>query len=70
MTGTRTGGGVQEPVTAESPTMPAAALRAVPKATVLPICDIGKAIVRLAKREMDPRQARRKGLLDRPEAAP
>jgi two-component system chemotaxis response regulator CheB len=61
---------VQEPVTAESPTMPAAALRAVPKATVLPICDIGKAIVRLAKREMDPRQARRKGLLDRPEAAP
>jgi two-component system chemotaxis response regulator CheB len=61
---------VQEPVTAESPAMPAAALKAVPKAKVLPICDIGKAITTLARQPMDPRQARRRGLVQRPEAAP
>ena len=35
---------VQEPVTAESPTMPAAALQAVPQARVLTISEIAKAI--------------------------
>ena len=39
---------VQEPVTAESPTMPAAALEAVPKARVMVLSEIGSAIAQLA----------------------
>ena len=43
---------VQDPDTAESPTMPRAALAAVPKATVLPIGEIAPFLVRLvAKRQ-------------------
>jgi two-component system chemotaxis response regulator CheB len=39
---------VQEPATAESPTMPAASLEAVPKARVLVLSQIGSAIAELA----------------------
>jgi two-component system, chemotaxis family, protein-glutamate methylesterase/glutaminase len=39
---------VQEPVTAESPAMPAAALEAVPKARVMVLSEIGGAIAQLA----------------------
>ena len=47
---------VQDPDTAESPTMPRAALLAVPKATVLRIEEIAPFLVRLAtKRESDVR---------------
>ena len=42
---------VQDPDTAESPTMPRAALQAVPKATVLPIEQIAPFLVRLAARQ-------------------
>ena len=41
---------VQDPATAESPTMPRAALEAVPTATVLPIEDIAPFLTRLAAR--------------------
>jgi two-component system chemotaxis response regulator CheB len=47
---------VQDPETAESPTMPRAALKAVPTATVLPIGEIAGFLTRLAaKRQTDPR---------------
>jgi two-component system, chemotaxis family, protein-glutamate methylesterase/glutaminase len=39
---------IQEPVTAESPTMPSAALEAVPKARVMILSQIGSAIAELA----------------------
>jgi two-component system chemotaxis response regulator CheB len=39
---------IQEPVTAESPTMPSAALDAVPKARVMVLSQIGSAIAELA----------------------
>jgi hypothetical protein len=38
---------VQQPVTAESATMPAAALRAVPEARVLSIAEIAQTLVSL-----------------------
>ena len=41
---------VQDPETAESPTMPRAALKAVPSATVLPIEEIAPFLARLATR--------------------
>ena len=41
---------VQDPETAESPTMPRAAILAVPTATVLPIADIAPFLTRLAAR--------------------
>jgi two-component system chemotaxis response regulator CheB len=39
---------VEDPPSAESSVMPAAALRAVPQATVLPLADIPRTLVRLA----------------------
>ncbi len=48
---------VQDPETAESPTMPRAALEAVPTATVLPIGDIAPFLTRLAsKRQAEVRK--------------
>jgi len=45
---------VQEPATAESPTMPAAALKAVPAARVMTISAIGKLIGEMALRNESP----------------
>jgi two-component system chemotaxis response regulator CheB len=49
---------VQEPATAESPAMPTAALKAVPKARVLTLGEIGKAVGELAKEQEPPRASR------------
>lgn len=49
---------VQEPATAESPTMPAAALKAVPTARVMTISEIGKAIGEMALLKERPRVSR------------
>jgi two-component system chemotaxis response regulator CheB len=49
---------VQEPATAESPAMPAAALKAVPSARVLTIGAIGALIGELAMKEENPRASR------------
>ncbi|HET9424180.1 MAG TPA: chemotaxis protein CheB [Gemmatimonadaceae bacterium] len=49
---------VQEPATAESPTMPSAALKAVPSARVLTIREIGKLIGEMAMLREDPRVVR------------
>ncbi len=46
---------IQEPSTAESPTMPRAALAAVPQATVLPLREIAPHLVRLAADRAKPR---------------
>ena len=46
---------VQEPVTAESPAMPAAALKAVPTARVLTLSAIGGAVAELAMMKESPR---------------
>jgi two-component system chemotaxis response regulator CheB len=40
---------VQDPATAESPTMPAAALKAVPESEVVPITDIASRLVAIAE---------------------
>jgi two-component system chemotaxis response regulator CheB len=45
---------VQDPKTAESPTMPRAALKAVPTATVLPMDEIAPYLVKLAARPVTP----------------
>ena len=60
---------VQEPVTAESPTMPAAALKAVPKARVMTISAIGALLGELGAMREDPTvtRARRSA---HPEATP
>lgn len=49
---------VQEPATAESPTMPTAALKAVPSSRVLTIGAIGKLIGELARVQEDPKVVR------------
>jgi two-component system, chemotaxis family, protein-glutamate methylesterase/glutaminase len=49
---------IQEPATAESPTMPAAALQAVPKARVMVLSQIGSAIAELASMPDDRRPSR------------
>ena len=49
---------VQEPVTAESPAMPAAALEAVPTARVLVLAQIGSAIAELASQPDASRSSR------------
>lgn len=60
---------VQEPATAESPTMPAAALKAVPNARVMTIAQIGALIGELGAMREDPRAARVR-LAANPEATP
>jgi two-component system, chemotaxis family, protein-glutamate methylesterase/glutaminase len=47
---------VQDPVTAEVPTMPAAALRAVPHAEVLPLERIAEHLVSLRRGSLPARQ--------------
>jgi two-component system chemotaxis response regulator CheB len=49
---------IQEPVTSESPTMPTAALQAVPKARVMVLSQIGSAIAELASMPDDRRFSR------------
>jgi two-component system chemotaxis response regulator CheB len=60
---------VQEPATAESPTMPAAALKAVPNARVMTIAEIGALIGELGAMREDPRAARVRRAAN-PEATP
>lgn len=48
---------VEDPTTATSPVMPAAALRAVPQAKVLRLADIPSALVELADGDRTPRSA-------------
>jgi two-component system chemotaxis response regulator CheB len=40
---------IQDPATAEAPTMPAAALRAVPSARVVPLTDIASQLIALSR---------------------
>jgi two-component system chemotaxis response regulator CheB len=47
---------VQDPATAESPTMPAAALKAVPEAEVVPITDIASRLVGIAEHAQNPQR--------------
>jgi two-component system, chemotaxis family, protein-glutamate methylesterase/glutaminase len=62
---------VQEPVTAESPAMPAAALKAVPGARVLTVGAIGELIVELAQDRTSTTATRRSmPRQDLPEASP
>jgi two-component system, chemotaxis family, protein-glutamate methylesterase/glutaminase len=62
---------VQEPVTAESPAMPAAALKAVPGARVLTVGAIGELIVELTRRQTPPTSVRRSmPRQDPPEVSP
>jgi two-component system chemotaxis response regulator CheB len=49
---------VQEPATAESPTMPAAALKAVPSARVLTLAAIGQLIGEMSRVQDNPRGSR------------
>jgi two-component system chemotaxis response regulator CheB len=60
---------VQEPVTAESPIMPTAALKAVPSSRVLTIGAIGHLIGELAALREDPKVTRAR-VAARPEAKP
>jgi two-component system, chemotaxis family, protein-glutamate methylesterase/glutaminase len=60
---------VQEPVTAESPTMPNAALKAVPKARVMTIGAIGALLGELGAMREDPKATRARRA-SHPEAAP
>ena len=60
---------VQEPVTAESPTMPAAALKAVPKARVMTISAIGALLGELGAMREDPTVTRARRAAH-PEATP
>jgi two-component system, chemotaxis family, protein-glutamate methylesterase/glutaminase len=60
---------IQEPATAESPAMPAAALNAVPKARVMVLSAIGRAIAELASQTDDRRFTREPNPDDRPPEA-
>ena len=60
---------IQEPATAESPTMPAAALKAVPTARVMVLSAIGSAIAELASQTDDRRFTRDTRPDDRPPEA-
>ena len=59
---------VQDPLTAESPTMPSAAMRCVPEAKVLPIPQIAEHLVALAADQESP--ARREPLVRPNDARP
>jgi two-component system chemotaxis response regulator CheB len=61
---------VQEPATAESPTMPAAALKAVPGARVLTVGAIGALIAELAREQSAPSARAPASPPRRPEALP
>ena len=47
---------VQDPATAESPTMPAAALKAVPESEVVPITEIASRLVAIAEHGQNPQR--------------
>ena len=61
---------VQEPATAESPAMPAAAIKAVPSARVMTIGAIGSAIAELASQQDTTTRASRAHRAADPEATP
>jgi two-component system chemotaxis response regulator CheB len=61
---------VQEPATAESPTMPAAALKAVPGARVMSVGAIGALIGELSHAETQSPLRSSRSQVDRPETSP
>ena len=50
---------VQDPKTAEIPTMPEAAIRAVPSAEIVPLHKLARRLIELSRPEAKPRRKRR-----------